>query len=77
MNYSINQNTVVQEGNGSSIIPIGINEDCYLTGWEVKEASNGSIYLWFGFTEDAIPYCGTDEDKNKYIDIQKIKNIVL
>jgi len=51
MNYSINQNTAVQEGNGSSIIPIGINEDCHLTGWEVKEASNGSTYLWFGFTD--------------------------
>jgi len=51
MDYSINQNTVVQEGNGSNIIPIGINEDCHLTGWEVKEASNGSIYLWFGFVD--------------------------
>ena len=50
MDYSINQNTVVQEGNGSSIIPIGINEDCKIIGWEVKEATNGSIYLWFGFT---------------------------
>jgi hypothetical protein len=49
MDYSINQNTVVQEGNGSTIIPIGINEECKIVGWEVKEANNGSIYLWFGF----------------------------
>ena len=53
MNYSINQNTVVQEGNGSNIIPVGINEDCKLTGWEVKEATNGSIYLWFGFANES------------------------
>lgn len=53
MNYSINENTVVQEGSGSNIIPVGINEDCKLTGWEVKEATNGSIYLWFGFADES------------------------
>ena len=52
MNYSINENTQVQEGGaGSSIIPIGINENCTLTSWQVKEASNGSIYLFFSFAD--------------------------
>ena len=68
MNYSINQNTVVQEGNGSNIIPVGINEDCKLTGWEVKEATNGSIYLWFGFAKEA-----TDRKLSNLL--QRIKHI--
>lgn len=32
------------------------------------------IYLWFGISEDKIPYTFTDEAGKKHIDIEKIKN---
>jgi hypothetical protein len=33
------------------------------------------IYLWFGLTEDVIPYTTIDEDNKKYIDVNSISKI--
>jgi hypothetical protein len=33
------------------------------------------IYLWFGFTEEDIPFLDIDENKSKYIDIEQIKKL--
>ena len=49
--YKINQSTKVQEGGGSSAIPVGINEGCSLMNISKEITKDGSPYLCFLFND--------------------------
>ena len=49
--YKIDQNTQVQEKALTVAIPVGINDNCELTGIARLQASNGGDYLQFTFKD--------------------------
>lgn len=66
--YKINQSTKVQEGGGSSAIPVGINEGCSLVSITKETTKDGNPYLCFLFKDpngNELKHMEFDVDPNR------------